>query len=451
MIDRFKRRLFGEEDVRRDLPERVSRAIESQQADSEILIAWMQFAVVCVFAILYAVAPKGFSEEVAFAPVPWVLGAFLGFSLLRLGLVRRGYQPRWFLALSVVLDMGLLMALIWSFHLQYEQPAPFYLKAPTMLYVFIFVALRSLRFDPWFVLLTGASAALGWLSLLGYAVWEGDSRNMMTRDFVEYVTTNKILLGAEFDKVISITMTTLILAVAIVRARRLLVHSVTQQSAARDLSRFFAPEVAQAITESRQRVEPGTGEARTAAILHCDIRGFTPLSRRMAPNDLIALLIEYESRLVPEIRRHGGSIDKFLGDGIMATFGAALPTETYAADAMRAMEGLVAVSDGWRAEQNAAGRPPLDIRFTVAVGQVVFGAVGDASRLEYTVIGDPVNLAAKLDQLTKTERGRGVTTKDSFEAALAQGYRPKLVIECRAGRRVEGFEQPVDLAVLQPE
>ena len=447
MFERAERLLFGER-PRGRFPERVRQAVEEQQANSEVLIAWMQFIVVLVFGALYVAAPKAFSEDVSFAPVPWVLGGFIGFSIIRLLLIRRGFQPRWFLALAVIADTALLMVLIWSFHLQYEQPAAFYLKAPTLLYVFIFIALRSLRFDPWFVLLAGACAAFGWLALLGYSVWSDEGGDMITRDFVEYVQANKILIGAEFDKVISITVTTLILAVSIVRARRLMIRSVTEQAAVRDLSRFFAPEVAQAITASDKRIQPGTGEARTAGVLMCDIGGFTGMAAAMGPNDLIALLTEYESRLVPVIRRNGGSVDKFLGDGIMATFGAVLPTETFAADAMRAVEDLMEAAATWRREREAAGLAPVDVRFAVAVGPVVFGAVGDVSRLEYTVIGEPVNIAAKLEKHAKVETCGALTTVAALKLGEAQGYRPRVSLDHRQARPVDGLEKPVDIVAF---
>ena len=93
----------------------------------------------------------------------------------------------------------------------------------------------------------------------------------------------QVLLGAEFDKVVSLLMVTLILALGLVRARKLLFRAVTDQLAATELSRFFAPEVAGRIRESDIALEPGQAELREAAILMVDLRGFTPLSQQLAP------------------------------------------------------------------------------------------------------------------------------------------------------------------------
>ena len=163
-------RMAGREHVL-DLPKRVIVRVRQQQEASEVLIGWIQFGVVSVFGVLYMLAPKTFSEEAAFAPVPWALGAYLVFTLTRLHLAQIRRLPEWFLHLSVVLDMALLLGLIWSFHLQYEQPSSFYLKAPTLLYVFIFIALRALRFEVRYVVLAGAVAAIGWLIMVAYVIW----------------------------------------------------------------------------------------------------------------------------------------------------------------------------------------------------------------------------------------------------------------------------------------
>ena len=256
-----------------NLPERVTDSIQAQQDASEILIGWVQLAVVVLFGTLYVVSPKTFSNEAQFAPVPWVLSFYFVFTLTRLFVSRRGRISDWFLHLSVIIDMGLLFALIWSFHLQYMQPPTFYLKAPTLLYVFIFIALRAMRFEARFVILAGVVAALGWSVLAIYAMVASGGAEMVTRDYVYYMTSNSILIGAEIDKIVSILTVTAILAVAITRARQTLIRSVAEGAAAQDLSRFFSPEIAQQITAAEHKIHAGQGQAREAAILMCDFGG----------------------------------------------------------------------------------------------------------------------------------------------------------------------------------
>ena len=122
-----------------DLPESVRQSIEKQQNISERLIGWIQLAILSLFSILYTAAPKAIPEGATFEPVPIFLSAYFVFTCVRLYLTYKDKLAMWVLILSVLVDMGLLLALIWSFHLQYMQPPSFYLKAPTLLYIFIFI------------------------------------------------------------------------------------------------------------------------------------------------------------------------------------------------------------------------------------------------------------------------------------------------------------------------
>jgi adenylate cyclase len=228
------------------LPERIARDIERQQTAGEIIVGWTQASAIVFFAVVYAISPKAFPAGTPFEPVPWTLGIYALFTAGRLLLAYRGQLSRGFVALSVVVDITVLMITIWSFHLQYRAPPAVYLKAPTLMYVFIFIALRTLRFEPGYVLLAGGCAALGWLGLYLYAVWGPDGA-AFTHSYVEYVTSHKILRGAEIDKILSILAVTAILGLSLVRARELLARSATEEMAISDLSRFFAPEVAEQI------------------------------------------------------------------------------------------------------------------------------------------------------------------------------------------------------------
>lgn len=431
-------------------PGRVLRAIAREQDRSEVIVTLIQFVAIGTFAVLYGLSPKAFPPGVPFEPVPLALAGYALFTLARLALALRGRLRAWFLALSVVVDVALLMLTIWSFHLQYSAPPAIYLKAPTLMYVFILIALRALRFDPRYVLLTGFTAAAGWLALVAYAAWwTGGVRR--THSFAEYAMSYDILLGAEFDKVVSILMVTLVLALALHRAQALLLRAVSEQQAAAGLARFFAPEVAGRITQAEMDLVPGQAEQREAAVLFVDLRGFTPLAERLPPAAVMRLLADYQARMVRAIRDAGGSVDKFLGDGILASFGATRASPAFAAEGVRALEGVVVAASAWAAERAARGEPPLGVGASLASGPVMFGTVGDAARLEYTVIGEAVNLAAKLEKHTKVERAAAVLPAATLRLAQEQGFAAGLAWDLRAARAVAGVPVPLDLAVLARE
>jgi adenylate cyclase len=396
-----------------DLPARVRDVILREQDWSEILIGWIQLAVVLTFAALYYLSPKPPGANPMIAPEPWVLTGYVLFTLVKLSLAYRRRLPNWLLYLSVVMDMALLLALIWTIHLKYDQPASFYLKVPTLLYVFIFIALRALRFEVRYVLIAGGVAALGWLLMVWYVVSIDPADPMITRSYVEYMTSNSVLLGAEFDKVISILMVTAILAVAIARARRLLVESVVESSAARELSKFVPDEVARQAKAGEERMQAGQGEVREATILFTDIEGFTTISEAMTPIELIATLNDYFAVVSKPIIEHGGVINQFQGDAILATFNLPETLPDHAAHAVRAALGMQAALKGTRFGDGFV----LRSRVGINSGEIVGGLVGSGDRLGYTVHGDEVNLAARLEQLNKDYDTRIIVSQRTYELA----------------------------------
>ena len=395
------------------LPARVRDVIAREQDWSEILIGWIQLGVVITFAVLYALSPKPAGANAMLGWEPWVLTGYVLFTVLRLALAHRRRLPNWLLYVSVVMDMALLLVLIWSFHLKYDQPASFYLKVPTLLYVFIFIALRALRFEVRYVLVAGGVAALGWLLMVLYVVSVDPANPMITRNYVVYMTSNSVLLGAEFDKVISILMVTAILAIAIARARRLLIDSVVEGSAARELSKFVPHEVARQAKAGEEQMRAGQGEVREATILFTDIEGFTTISESLTPTELIATLNAYFDVVTRPIIEHGGVINQFQGDAILATFNLPDRLPDHAAQAVRA---ALAIRAALR-ESTFGDGIVLRSRVGINSGEIVGGLVGAGERLGYTVHGDDVNLAARLEALNKEFGTRIIVSERTCELA----------------------------------
>jgi adenylate cyclase len=159
--------------------------------------------------------------------------------------------------------------------------------------------------------------------------------------------------------------------------------------------RYFAPEVAAEIARNAGAVRLG-GERRPIAVLFSDVRGFTRLAEGMAPEALASLLSDYFTEMVDIVFEHGGTLDKFVGDAIMALWGT---PQAQPDDADRAVQAAVAMQAAL-AELNASwqaqGRPVLEIGIGINYGEVFAGNIGSHRRLEYTVLGDVVNVAARL-------------------------------------------------------
>ncbi|WP_297020714.1 adenylate/guanylate cyclase domain-containing protein [Thalassospira sp.] len=445
-IDRMKSTLgaflFGK-NANSHLPERVQSAIEKQQYESEKLIGWVQLLLVTIFASLYAISPKTAMSD-GIHPVPWALGLYYLFTLERLYLTYRKKLSTWFLTLSVIADIGLLMVLIWSFHIQYMQPASFYLKAPTVLYVFIFIALRSLRFDPRYILIAGGTAAAGWIILTGYVIWSEGGKSMITRDYVTYLTSNSILIGAEIDKIIAIVLVTAVLTVAVLRAKRSFVRAVTDEIAARDLSRFVSPEIADRITHAEQQIRPGDGDAVNATVMFTDIEGFSSVSEKLSPKELSTMLNEYFTETSAVISHFGGVITQFEGDAMLITFNAVTPDSDHALNAVRT---ALAIQDLANRRIYCHGGQ-LKTRCGINTGEIVVGAVGSESRLTFTVHGDNVNIASRLEALNKEFGTYILATEDTVTVC---GNHDDIPAWTPCGDvTVRGREQPTRIFALSP-
>ena len=135
-----------------------------------------------------------------------------------------------------------------------------------------------------YVVMAGIAAALGWLAMIGYVVFADPHDNMITHDYRLYMTSNTILLGAEFDKIISMLMVTGIIALAIHIARQMPDQLYVEGQAKQNLSRFFSIRRWRAASAAAaEEIMPGTGEARDVAILNLDLRGFTKMSTKLKP------------------------------------------------------------------------------------------------------------------------------------------------------------------------
>ena len=162
-----------------------------------------------------------------------------------------------------------------------------------------------------------------------------------------------------------------------------------------NFQRYFAPNLASQIAQQEGAVQLG-GTKRPVVIFFSDIRGFTPMSEDMSPDDIATLLTEYFTEMVEIVFEHSGTLDKFMGDAIMALWGAPI---VHADDADRAMQcalDQLAILEKMNAKWKEQGRPPVAIGIGINYGEVFAGNIGSDRRLEYTVIGDAVNTANRL-------------------------------------------------------
>lgn len=206
-----------------------------------------------------------------------------------------------------------------------------------------------------------------------------------------------------------------------------------------NFERYFAPNVAAEIAQHDEAARAG-GERRPISILFSDIRGFTAMAEGMGPDAIADLLTDYFSEMVEVVFEHGGTLDKFIGDAVMALWGAPIAHDDDPNRALRAalamQETIADLNRRWAAQ----GRPELGVGIGLSHGDVFAGNIGSHRRLEYTVIGDAVNVAARLC----AEAGPGeILVSESFcqvvRAPVDYEYLPEIAIKGKA-RVVQVFK-----------
>jgi adenylate cyclase len=202
-----------------------------------------------------------------------------------------------------------------------------------------------------------------------------------------------------------------------------------------NFERFFTPHVAARIAAMPEAVALG-GERRHVAVLFADIRGFTPVAAQMAPDDTARLLNEFFSEMVDCVFRHGGTLDKFLGDAVMAQWGAPLSAHDDADRALESARDMLAAVDALNLRWREEGRPGLHIGIGLNYGEVFAGYTGSERRLEYTVIGDTVNTASRLCAWAE---GREILMTSAMCSALVRPH----AIEARSPLVLRGKLEPV--------
>ncbi|MFL5354683.1 cache domain-containing protein [Archangium sp.] len=231
---------------------------------------------------------------------------------------------------------------------------------------------------------------------------------------------------------------------ALTRAFNTMTAGLAERERERDIfGRVVSPEVREKLLGGELRLG---GETRRVAVLFSDIRGFSSLSERMDPQGVVALLNEYLTEMTEAVRPYQGYINNFIGDAIVVVFGAPIDQtgiERRAARAALAMQERLAVLNARRV---ARGEFPLEAGIGLCAGEAVAGQIGSPERLLYTVIGDTVNIAARLESLTKDYPEHPILMSRS----VAEGLRSEsgLRLESLGLIAVKGRAEPVDVSAL---
>jgi adenylate cyclase len=205
---------------------------------------------------------------------------------------------------------------------------------------------------------------------------------------------------------------------------------------------YLSPEVTELLASDPSRLKLG-GHRSPLTIFFADIRGFTSLAEQMEPETLGEFLIEILSAMTVVIFRHKGLVDKYIGDAVMAFWGAPVVIPDHAARCCEAALEMLAAFDALNADWQARGLPRIDVNIGIHTGEPIVGNFGSVDRFDYTAVGDAVNLASRLESMNKTY-GTKILISESTRAALDASFTSREV-----GRiRVRGREQETTIHEL---
>ncbi len=351
-----------------------------------------------------------------------VFAVELGWAVVVYAMVHAQRAPPWSKWASAVADVTFVTAFSASGLLNYSG-AYETLLAPLVLGLYpLFLLLTALSGSVRLTVFAGALAAVERLGLLLHIVDRGLVR---TTDIASY-GTDAVGMPDQYTIVVF-----LLVLGGLFGALSWLLRSEWQRSAEETLHKleaerqqahfrkYLSSAVADFVVANPEAMTLG-GARRVASVVFVDIRDFTPFAEAQRPERVVEFLNQVFSELVAIVFKHGGTLDKFLGDGLMAVFGVPQDLPDAAARAVRAAIEMQACIHRMDAS-HAAGDHPLKIGVGIAHGDVVAGNVGSPDRMEYTVIGDTVNYAARLQGLCK-DLDQGIVVSDAVHEG-APGFR----------------------------
>ena len=439
--------------MHRQAPPGVASGLAREEHNSLTFMFRGRVIVLGLFAVWVAVT------------LPWersalylgVLAVFFLFGAIPYVLTRQGRGGTVVIAIFLLLDAAVLSFLLivpnpygldgWSPQMN--------LRAPGFLYFGIFLVYMALSYRPVLVIWAGCAAIICWSAGVLWVVSLPETQVFFSRDVLgaglsldqalsRVLDPNAVGVARWVNQVVFLLAITFILTLTVWRSRQLVLRQVAAEGQRSALARYFSPNIVREITDNGQSLDQT--KVQRVVVLFADIVGFTSITERLSPDALLDLLRDFHGRMARTAIAHDGTVDKFIGDAIMVHFGTPQTRPDDAERALRCVGRMLAEIDAMNAARAIQGQEQIRVGIGVHAGDVTVGNIGDAQRLEYTVVGDTVNLAARLEALTRDLKADLIVSDAVIQAARATGADPgRIVPGLRADQRVtvRGREEPI--------
>lgn len=337
-----------------------------------------------------------------------------------------------------------------------ELPPQIGLRFGNFIYFFVLLAGLAYLYRPALVVWGGVSAAISWFVGIVWllnqpgSVWREPQDDSVSAFLALLGNPNFIDLGVRVQEVSVLLITAGLLALAVKRARSIALRQANLASERTNLARYFPRKTVALLANNINSLSQP--REHKAAVLFADIVSFTTWSEKRSPTATIEMLREVHGMLAETVFRHDGTLDKFIGDGLMATFGTPEPSDRDATSALAAAIEMVDRFEAWRSSGHAGDAGELKLAIGVHYGPIVLGDIGTSRRMEFAVLGNTVNVASRLEHANRDIGSRCVVSEDLVNAAKQESPTESAVViaklETHGPLALRGYSATTPVLVL---
>lgn len=392
---------------------RANTLLRAAQIDAERVVALLRIGVsiglfVTIFLLVRDLPLEGrplIRRQILLASA--TLGAYIALGVLSLFLLRRGWFQVWMIWIVVTADCLFLLTNTWFSLVNSGLPGDMMFAMPSVWLIPMVFAFGVLRFNPAIQIYSVLLVVVGHAVLL-----------QTTPDYVVADTFGQLRTALQTPpnmmRLMMICLAGGVLIVAGLRTHALLRRSIREATEKAKLTRYLPSQIIGDLVE-QEPMALRQGQQRQAAVLFVDIRGFTRWSEGRAPEEVGAFITEFRRRIERAVSAHQGIIDKYIGDAAMVIF----VGKDEAARGVACGQEILREIHAWSDDLKSQGQIPVAVGIGLHLGRVFLGVVGTRDRLEYTVLGDTVNVAARLQEASKATQHSFVTSGETLDVAFA--------------------------------
>jgi len=394
---------FAPEGLRGRQEARFVESLAAEEAAGRLLaLKGRTAALIVVGLFLFVFAPF---PDVLFYELLLALFVVAGFA--RMGVEQLGLFRWWQPYAQTALDFALL-----AFTLVVPNPLAdvglppqFAIRSGNFVYFYIMLAGLAFAYQPKQVLWGGITGAIAWAVAVAWVISRPDTILEMPSDqglgpmLGAMLQPTFVDINMPIRDIVVFLIVASLLALVVSRSRRSVLRQASLERERGNLARYFPPTTVDRLAS--QDTALAQVREQDVAVLFADLVGFTRWAERHAPHEVITMLREVHARLEEIVFQNQGTLDKFIGDGLMATFGTPDPGPRDVVNAVACVKTIVQEFAAWNVRRQSRGKAPIQIAVGLHYGPVVVGSIGTDRRLEFAVLGDTVNVASRLEALTR--------------------------------------------------